>query len=332
MPKVFITRNIPVIGPDKLRQQSGWDVNQWEHDEVIPRDVLLQSVQGADAILSLLTERIDAELLEAAGPQLKVVANLAVGYDNFVVPEMTKRGVIGTNTPDVLTDTTADLAFALLMATARMLPQAQRYVIDDHWKTWEPLGFLGQDVHHATLGLIGVGRIGAAMARRGAGFEMKVIYYDAYRRQDLEEKFGYEYRDSVEAVLREADFVSLHTPLTEETRHLMNAERLAMMKPTAILINSSRGPVVDPKALYDALKNGTIWAAGLDVTEPEPLPASDPLLTLDNLLVVPHIASASINTRDDMSELAADNIINVLEGRAPKTPVNREVVEQKGLR
>jgi glyoxylate reductase len=331
MPKVFITRNIPAVGPLKLRQQSGWDVQQWEKDEVIPRETLLQAVKGCDAILSLLTERIDAELLEAAGPQLKVVANLAVGFDNFVVPEMSQRGVIGTNTPDVLTDTTADLAFSLLMATARMLPQAQKYVLDDKWKTWEPLGFLGQDVHHATLGLVGLGRIGAAMARRGAGFEMKVIYYDAYRRQDLEQQYGYEYRDSVEAVLREADFVSLHTPLMEETRHLMNAERLAMMKRTAILINSSRGPVVDPGALYDALKAGTIWAAGLDVTEPEPLPVTDPLLTLDNCLVVPHIASASINTRDNMSELAADNIINVLEGRAPKTPVNPEVVKQKGL-
>ncbi|HVG96341.1 MAG TPA: D-glycerate dehydrogenase [Chloroflexota bacterium] len=331
MPKVFITRNIPAVGPQKLRQQSGWDVQQWEKDEVIPRETLLQAVKGCDAILSLLTERIDAELIEAAGPQLKVVANLAVGFDNFVVPEMSQRGVIGTNTPDVLTDTTADLAFSLLMATARMLPQAQKYVLDDKWKTWEPLGFLGQDVHHATLGLVGLGRIGAAMARRGAGFEMKVIYYDAYRRQDLEQQYGYEYRDSVEAVLREADFVSLHTPLMEETRHLMNAERLAMMKKTAILINSSRGPVVDPGALYDALKAGTIWAAGLDVTEPEPLPVTDPLLTLDNCLVVPHIASASIKTRDNMSELAADNIINVLQGRAPKTPVNPEVVKQKGL-
>ena len=331
MPKVFITRNIPAVGPQKLRQQSGWDVQQWEKDEVITRETLLQAVKGCDAILSLLTERIDAELIEAAGPQLKVVANLAVGFDNFVVPEMSQRGVIGTNTPDVLTDTTADLAFSLLMATARMLPQAQKYVLDDKWKTWEPLGFLGQDVHHATLGLVGLGRIGAAMARRGAGFEMKVIYYDAFRRQDLEQQYGYEYRDSVEAVLREADFVSLHTPLMEETRHLMNAERLAKMKKTAILINSSRGPVVDPGALYDALKAGTIWAAGLDVTEPEPLPVTDPLLTLDNCLVVPHIASASIKTRDNMSELAADNIINVLQGRAPKTPVNPEVVKQKGL-
>jgi glyoxylate reductase len=331
MPKVFITRNIPSIGPDKLRQQAGWDVQQWSKDEVIPRDTLLESIKGCDAVLSLLTERVDAEFLEAAGPQLKVVANLAVGFDNFVVPEMTKRAVIGTNTPDVLTDTTADLAFSLLMATARMLPQAQQYARDGKWHTWEPLGFLGQDIHHATLGLIGIGRIGAAMARRGAGFEMKVIYYDAYRRQDLEQQHGYEYRDSVEDVLREADFVSVHTPLTEETRHLMNAERLGMMKQTAILINSARGPIVDPDALYDALKNGTIWAAGLDVTEPEPLPADHKLLTLDNCLVVPHIASASIHTRSAMSELAADNIINVLNGRAPKTPVNKEVVAQQGL-
>ena len=323
MPKVFITRRIPEIGPKKLHAQTGWDVQQWDSDDVIPRATLLQSVKGCDAILSLLTERIDGELLDAAGAQLKVVANLAVGFDNFVVPELTKRGVLGTNTPDVLTDTTADLAFTLLMATARMVPQAEQYVKDGHWHTWEPLGFRGQDIHHATLGLVGLGRIGAAMARRGAGFEMKVIYYDAYRRQDLEQQYGYEYRGSVEDVLREADFVSLHTPLLEETRHLMNKERFGLMKRTAILINSSRGPVVDPDALYDALKDGTIWAAGLDVTEPEPLPSTHKLLTLDNCLVVPHIASASIKTRDAMSELAADNIINVLSGRAPKTPVNK---------
>ena len=332
MPKVFITRNIPANGPDKLRGQSGWEIDQWAKDEVIPRDELLRRVKGADAVLSLLTERIDGEFLDAAGQQLRVVANLAVGFDNFVVPEMTERGVIGTNTPDVLTDTTADLAFTLLMATARMIPQAQQYVKDDKWKTWEPLGFMGQDVHHATLGLVGLGRIGAAMARRGAGFEMKVIYYDAYRRQDLEQQYGYEYRSSIEEVLRESDFVSVHTPLTDETRHLMNKQRLGMMKKTAILINSARGPIVDPDALYDALKNGTIWAAGLDVTEPEPIPANHRLLTLGNCLIVPHIASASIKTRKDMSELAADNIINVLSGRAPKTPVNKEVVEQKGLK
>ena len=328
--KVFITRNIPHAGPEKLRA-TGWQVDQWESDDVIPRATLLERVAGCDAVLSLLTEKVDAEFLDAAGPNLKVVANLAVGFDNFDVPEMTARHVVGTNTPEVLTDTTADLAFSLLMATARMLPQAQKYVHDGKWTTWGPLLFRGQDIHHATLGLVGMGRIGAAMARRGAGFDMKVVYYDAYRREDLEAQYGYEYRGSVEEVLREADFVSLHTPYMPSTHHLINADRLAMMKSTAILINSARGPIVDPKALYDALHDGTIWAAGLDVTSPEPIPLNDPLLTLDNCLIVPHIASASMHTRDAMSALAADNIINVLLGTAPKTPVNRDAVAARGL-
>lgn len=328
--KVFITRNIPDVGPEKLRG-TGWHVDQWASDDVIPRATLLERVAGCDAVLSLLTEKVDAEFLNAAGPNLKVVANLAVGFDNFDVPAMTTRQVIGTNTPEVLTDTTADLAFSLLMATARMLPQAQKYVHDGKWATWGPLLFRGQDIHHATLGLIGMGRIGAAMARRGAGFEMKVVYYDAYRREDLEAQYGYEYRGSVEEVLREADFVSLHTPYMPSTHHLINAERLAMMKSTAILINSARGPIVDPTALYNALHAGTIWAAGLDVTSPEPIPLDDPLLTLDNCLIVPHIASASMHTRDAMSALAADNIINVLRGTAPKTPVNRDAVAARGL-
>lgn len=328
--KVFITRNIPEVGPEKLRA-TGWEVDQWASDDVIPRATLLEKVHGCDAVLSLLTERIDAEFLDAAGPRLHVVANLAVGFDNFVVPEMTARNVIGTNTPEVLTDTTADLAFSLLMATARMLPQAQKYVHDGKWTTWGPLLFRGQDIHHATLGLIGMGRIGAAMARRGSGFDMKVIYYDAYRREDLEARHGYEYRGSVEEVLREADFVSVHTPYMPSTHHLINAERLAMMKRTGVLINSARGPIVDPHALYEALRDGTIWAAGLDVTSPEPIHMDDPLLTLDNCLIVPHIASASMGTRDAMSELAADNIINVLRGTAPKTPVNREAVAARGL-
>ena len=328
MPKVFITRNIPAVGPQKLRQQSGWDVQQWEKDEVVPREALLQAVMGCDAILSLLTERIDAELLEAAGPQLKVVANLAVGFDNFVVPEMTERGVIGTNTPDVLTDTTADLAFSLLMATARMLPQAQKYVLDDKWKTWEPLGFLGQDVHHATLGLVGLGRIGAAMARRGAGFEMKVIYYDAYRRQDLEQQYGYEYREfgrggAAGGGLRQpAHAPDGRDPAPDERRASGDDEEDG--HPDQLLARAGGRP----RRALRRPEGRHHLGGGLDVTEPEPLPVTDPLLTLDNCLVVPHIASASIKTRDNMSELAADNIINVLEGRAPKTPVNPEVVEQ----
>jgi glyoxylate reductase len=326
MAKVFVTRRIPDSGPALLREQPGWVVRQWESDEVIPRDRLLSGVQGCDALLTLLTDRVDAELLDAAGPQLKVVANMAVGYDNFVVPEMTRRGVLGTNTPDVLTDTTADLAFALLMAAARMLPQAQNYVFDGRWTTWGPTLFMGQDVHHATLGVLGLGRIGAAFARRAAGFEMRVIYADAVRRPDLELRHGYEYRPTVDDVLREADFVSLHVPYNAETHHLIDARRLALMKPTAVLVNAARGGVVDPDALYHALKDQRIFAAGLDVTEPEPLPADHPLLSLENCLVVPHIASASVATREAMSRLAAENIVGVLAGRPAPTPVNPEAL------
>jgi glyoxylate reductase len=328
--KVYITRNIPEAGPERLRE-TGWAVDHWASDNVIPRATLLENIHGCDAVLTLLTDKVDAEFLDAAGPNLQVVANLAVGFDNFNVAEMTARHVIGTNTPEVLTDTTADLAFALLMSTARMLPQAQRYVYDGKWTTWGPLLFRGQDIHHATLGLVGMGRIGAAMARRGAGFDMKIIYHDTFRREDLEAQFGYEFRHTVDDVLREADFVSVHTPYMPSTHHLINAERLAIMKRTAILINSARGPIVDPIALFHALRDGTIWAAGLDVTSPEPIPLDDPLLTLDNCLIVPHIASASMRTRDAMSALAADNIIKVLRGNAPPTPVNREAVVARGL-
>ena len=266
------------------------------------RDELLRAVRGADGILSLLTERIDAELLDAAEPA-QGGGQPGGGLRQLRLAEMSGRGVIGTNTPDVLTDTTADLAFALLMATARMLPQAQQYVLDGQWHTWEPLGFLGpgRAPRHP-----GPGGPGADRGRWPAGGRLR-DEGDLLRRLPAPGP-GAAVRLRVPRFdgggAARADFVSLHTPLTDETHHLMNAERLGMMKPTAVLINSSRGPVVDPSALYDALKNGTIWGAGLDVTEPEPLPVDDPLLTLENCLVVPHIASASINTRDQMSELA----------------------------
>jgi glyoxylate reductase len=326
MATVFVTRRIPEGGPALLGQQPGWTVRRWDSDEVVPRARLLDEARGCDALLTLLTDRVDAELLDAAGPRLKVVANMAVGYDNFDLLEMTRRGVLATNTPDVLTDTTADLAFALLMATARMLPQARDYVLDGRWTTWGPTLFMGQDVHHATLGVIGLGRIGAALARRGVGFDMRVLYHDVVRRPDLERRHGYGYRPAVEDVLREADFVSVHAPLTAETRHLIDARRLALMKPTAVLVNAARGPVVDPDALYAALAERRIFAAGLDVTEPEPLPPDHPLLGLDNCLVVPHIGSASVRAREAMSRLAAENIVAVLAGQAPKTPVNAEAL------
>ena len=327
MPTVYVTRRIPENGPDLLREH--FTVRQWDSDDVIPRDVLLREVQDADGLLSLLTEPINDEVLDAA-PNLKVVANLAVGFDNFDVPALTKRGVVGTNTPEVLTDTTADLAWTLLMSAARRIVPGYKYVIDGHWKTWGPLLLMGQDIHHATLGLIGVGRIGAGMARRAQGFSMRVLYYDVFRREDLEEELGIEFADQ-ETVLRESDFVSLHTPYMPATHHLISHDQLKMMKNTAVLVNSARGPVVDPDALYEALRDGEIDSAGLDVTEPEPLPADHRLLTLDNCLVVPHIASASYETRAAMSQLAAENIVAVLSGKKPSTPVNPEVVEAQGL-
>jgi glyoxylate reductase len=324
MPRVYVTRKIPTIGVELLKQQPNYDVRQWDSDDPVPRDVLLQELREADGVLPLLTERFDAEAMDAA-PKVKVIANMAVGFDNIVPEEATKRGIVVCNTPGVLTDTTCDLAWTLLMASARQIVPAWKYVQDGKWKTWGPLLFRGQDIHHATLGLIGLGRIGSAVAQRASGFSMKVIYYDVFRNERAEQSQGIEYKPSIEDVLREADFVSLHVPYMAETHHLMNAERFKLMKKTAVLINTARGPVVDPQALYDALTSGTIWAAGLDVTEPEPLPVTSPLLKLDNCLVVPHIASASFKTRDDMSALAARNIIAVLSGQKPETPVNPDV-------
>ena len=324
-PQVYVTRRIPEVGVQLLQEQ--FDVRIWDSDDVVPRDVLVRELKEADGVLALLTERFDGATMDAA-PKLKVIANMAVGFDNIDVAAATERGIVVCNTPGVLTDTTADCAWTLLMATARRVIEAYKYVQEGKWKTWGPLLLRGQDVHHATLGLIGVGRIGSAVAERARGFSMRVLYYDAIRRQDLEQRLGLIYAP-MEQVLREADFVSLHVPLTPETRHLINAERLRMMKPTAVLVNTSRGPVVDHKALYAALRAGQIWAAGLDVTDPEPIPMDDPLLTLDNCLILPHIASASFQTRDAMAALAARNIANVLQGQQPETPVNPEVWERR---
>lgn len=327
MPTIYVTRRIPESGPNLLREH--FTVRQWDSDDVIPRDVLLREVQDADALLCLLTEPVNDELLDAA-PNLQVVANMAVGFDNFDVDALTKRGIIGTNTPEVLTDTTADLAWTLLMAAARRVVPGYKYVMDGKWTTWGPLLLMGQDIHHATLGLVGVGRIGAGMARRAQGFAMRVLYYDVVRREDLEEELGLEYRD-MNTVLRESDFVSVHTPYMPATHHLISHDQFKLMKKTAVVVNSSRGPVVDSKALYAALSSGEIDSAGLDVTEPEPIPVDDPLLTLENCLIVPHIASASYQTRNAMSDLAAQNIAAVLTGKKPPTPVNPDVVAAKGL-
>jgi glyoxylate reductase len=323
-PKVYITRRIPESGI-KLLQES-CDVEIWDSDDVVPRDVFLKAISDKDAVLCLLTDKVDAETMDVA-KSVKIFANMAVGFDNIDVEECTKRGVMASNTPGVLTDTTADFAFTLLMSAARRIREGHEFIQAGKWETWGPLLLMGQDIHHATLGLIGLGRIGTEMARRGQGFSMRVIYNDVVRREDLEQELGLEYAD-FDTVLRESDFVSMHVPYMPATHHLISTEQLAMMKQSAVLINTARGPIVDPQALYTALKSGEIWAAGLDVTDPEPIPMDDPLLTLDNCLIAPHIASASFNTRSDMSELAANNILAAIAGERPPTILNPEVLEK----
>jgi glyoxylate reductase len=322
-PRVLVTRVIPDAGLQLVREAADADI--WDEDQPIPRDELLRRVQGVEGILALLTERIDDELLDAAGPQLRVVSNFAVGFDNIDVPALSRRGIPVGNTPGVLTDTTADLAFGLLMAAARRIPEGYDYVRAGKWTTWGPMLFLGRDVHGATLGIIGFGRIGREMARRGLGFGMRVLYHSHRQATpEVEAELHAEFV-TLDRLLRESDFVSLHTNLSPETRHLIDADALARMKRTAILINTSRGPVVDHEALVDALRQGQILGAALDVTEPEPIPADHPLLSLPNALVVPHIASATHATRDRMAEMAARNLLAGVRGERLPNQVNPDV-------
>ena len=323
--KVFITRVIPEKGYELIRDFC--DVDLWI-DELPPsREDLLEHVQGVAGLLCLLTDQIDDEVMDAAGPQLKVISNFAVGFDNIDINVATARRIPVGNTPDVLTDATADFAFALMMAVARRIPEGERYVHEGKWKTWGPKTLLGVDIKGATLGLIGFGRIGKAVARRAVGFDMRVIYYDPTEpeiRSDIKAL-----KVDFETLLKESDFISLHTPLTNETRHLINSEALSKMKPTAVLINTARGPIVDLDALYEALKQNRIFGAGLDVTEPEPLPPDSPLLTLDNIVITPHLGSASITARDNMSWMAAQNLIAGLKGNRLPNCVNPQVYLQK---
>ena len=327
MSKVFVSRLIPERGLKKVKAAT--DTEVWNSDLPPPADVLLDKAKECDGLLSLLTDKIDGDFMDAC-PRLKVIANLAVGFDNIDIPAATKRGVIVGNTPGVLTDTTADFAWTLLMAAARRLTEGERYVRDGKWKTWGPLLLRGQDIHHATLGLVGLGRIGSEMARRAQGFSMQVLYHDVVRREDLEQSMGIRHVD-MDTLLNESDFVSVHVPLFKETYHLINDAAFAKMKNSAVLVNSARGPIVDPKALYDALSTGQIFAAGLDVTEPEPITMDDPLLTLENCVIAPHIASGSVETREQMSDVAAENILAGLAGKQGPAIVNPDVFA-KGLR
>jgi lactate dehydrogenase-like 2-hydroxyacid dehydrogenase len=323
---VFVSRRIPDEGLALIVAQTEADV--WP-DELPPeRHELLRRVEGVDGLLTLLTDRIDDELLDRAGPQLKVVSNYAVGFDNIDVPACSRRGIAVGNTAGVLTETTADFAFALLMAAARRIPEGYDYVRQDRWKTWGPMLLLGPDIHHATLGVLGFGRIGREVAKRARGFDMQLLYSDVEPASPEDEQRLGARRASMDEVLAQSDFVTLHVNLTPETHHLMNRERLHKMKPSAILVNASRGPVVDSEALYEALKNGVIAGAALDVTEPEPLPGHHDLLTLPNCLVVPHIASASFATRGKMASIAAENVLAGLRHEPLPSFVNPEVYQQ----
>jgi glyoxylate reductase len=318
-PRVFVARVIPDEGIAAVSAVCEMDL--WDGELPPPRSELLRRVAGCDGVMTLLTDRVDDEFLDAAGPQLKVVSNYAVGFDNIDLEACARRGIPVGNTPGVLTETTADLAWALLMAAARRLPEGDRYVRDGRWKTWGPLLLLGPDVHGATIGIVGFGRIGQAMARRAQGFGMEILYHDVNRLPEaVSSPLGATYVP-LEDLLGRSDFVTLHVNLTPETRHLISDSTLALMKPTAVLVNTSRGPVVDQPALARALREGTIWAAGLDVTDPEPIPLEDPLMGLDNCLIVPHIASASRATRGRMAAMAAANLVAGVFGEPLPTRV-----------
>jgi len=323
-PRVYVCR--PLLGRAMEILQEYCEVRVWPDPDVPPpREVLLAEAREAEGLVTLVTDRVDDGLL-ASCPRLRVVSNVAVGYDNVDVQAATQRGVVVTNTPDVLTETTADLAWALLLAASRRVAEADRFTRAGRWRSWGLQLMLGQDVYGRTLGVVGLGRIGRAVARRAPGFGMQVLYTSRRRHPDAERELGVRWRE-LDDLLAEADFVSLHTPLTPETHHLIGRERLRRMKPTAVLVNTCRGAVVDEAALVEALREGWIWAAGLDVFEEEPLAATSPLLSLPNVVLVPHVGSASFATRARMSELAAQNCVAVLQGLRPPNPVNPEVLE-----
>jgi len=341
-PKVFVTRIIRDKGLDLVKEACLADI--WLEELPPSRGALLEHVRGVDGLLCLLTDRIDAEVLDAAGPGLKVISNHAVGFDNIDVAAATERGIPVGNTPGILTDATADMAFALMMAAGRRVVEAEKFLRAGKWKTWGPSLLLGVDFAKATLGIVGFGRIGQAVARRATGFDMRILYYDPGASASNPYPSGTVSTTEIsspppwaglpavstdlDTLLRESDFVSIHVPLTPETRHMVDADFLSKLKPNAVLVNTSRGAVVDQSALYETLKERRIFAAALDVTDPEPLPMDSPLLELENCLIVPHIASASLQSRDMMAFLSAKNLIAGLNGEKLPHCVNSEVYEK----
>ncbi|MGH7401621.1 MAG: 2-hydroxyacid dehydrogenase [Candidatus Rokuibacteriota bacterium] len=324
-PAILISRQLPDPAVQLARSRA--EVDAYAKDAAMPRAELLERLGGKQGLICVISEVIDEALL-AARPGLRVVSNVAVGYNNVDVAACTRRGVVVTNTPDVLTDTTADFAWTLLMATARRLVEADRYTREGRFQQWEYMLLLGGDIHGKTLGVVGFGRIGRGMARRALGFGMRVLYQDAVAADPATERELDATRVDLATLLRDSDFVTLHTPLSPETRHLINADSLRIMKKTGYLINAARGPVVDEAALVQALKEGRIAGAGLDVFEEEPK-VHPGLLGLPNVVLAPHIASASHETRLKMATLAVENCLAVLEGKTPPTPVNPEVVTRR---
>ncbi len=328
--KIYVTRELPEEAMRVLK--SKFDVEVWEGEMPPPKSILVEKVKEVDGVICLLTEKFDEEVINAASPKLRGICQIAVGFDNINVKAATAKGICVTNTPGVLTETTADYAFTLMVATARRIAEADKYVKSGQWKVpWGLMMLLGQDIWGKTLGIVGIGRIGSAVAKRAKGFNMRIIYYDVFRNEQVEKELGIEYVP-LEKLLKESDFVTVHVPLTPETHHLINEERLRTMKKTACLVNTSRGPVVDEKALYKALKEGWIWAAGLDVWEKEPVDTNNPLLKLDNVTAAPHIASGSIATRTRMAVMAAENMVAILDGRVPPNLVNKEALEVRPLK
>src|SRR5438105_892076 len=321
-PKVFVTRIIPDAGLNVIKERC--DAEIWTDPLPPSYAVLRQKAAGCEGVVSLLTDKIDAALMDAA-PRLKVISNYAVGFNNIDVAAATARGIAVGNTPGVLTDATADMAFCLLIAAARRLTEGHQYTASGKWKTWEPLGHLGQDLAGRTLGVLGMGRIGYALAKRcRGGWDMRVLYHDVRPNEQAEKDLGARLVD-LDTLLAESNFVSVHTDLNETTRGLFNAERFQKMTRTGVLVNTARGPIVDSKALHAALKSGTIFAAGLDVTDPEPPAVDDPLLKLPNVIVAPHIASATVGTRNAMAEICANNLIAGLSKQKLPAWVNPEV-------
>jgi glyoxylate reductase len=325
-PKVFVTRLIPDVGIVRIKEACDADI--WTGPLPPPAEVLRQKIVACDGLVSLLTDKVDSQLMDLA-PRLKVVSNYAVGFNNVDVPAATARGIAVGNTPGVLTDATADMAFCLLIGAARRIVDGHQYAAAGRWKTWEPLGHLGQDLAGRTVGIVGMGRIGYALAKRcRGGWDMNVLYHDVFQNAKAETELGAR-RVDFDTILGESDFVSLHTDLNDQTRGMIGKDQFRKMKRTAILINTARGPLIDQKALAEALAAGTIFAAGLDVTDPEPPAPDDPLLKLANCIVAPHIASATVQTRNAMAEICADNLIAGVTGQRLQAWVNPEVERQR---